>query len=62
MTHPLISPDISSFSPEMNNFCNIKKYRYILHFNTNFIILLTFLESLKVVLINVVATLIMSAI
>ena len=30
---PLSSADISIFSPEINNTCCIKKYRYRLHFN-----------------------------
>ena len=38
-----------------------KKYRYRLHFNTQFLILLAFLESLKVVLINMVEILMISA-
>ena len=55
---PLDSADISSFSPETSNFCYIKKYWYRLHFNTQ---LITFFEPLRVVLINVVAILMMSA-
>ena len=53
--------DIGIFSPEINNLRYIKKYTYRLHFNAKFLILLTFFESLKVVLINVVAILMMSA-
>ena len=53
--------DISIFSTEICIFCYIKKYKYRLHFNVYFLILLTFLESLKVVLINLVAILMMSA-
>ena len=34
VTQPLSSTDISIFSPEINKFCYIKKYRYRLHFNT----------------------------
>ena len=49
---PLWSTDISIFSPD-TNFCYIKKYRYRLHLN--------FFESLKVVLINAVAILMMFA-
>ena len=56
--HPLNSADISIFSPEISNFCYIKKYRHRLHFNTYFLILLTLFQYLKVVLINMVATLI----
>ena len=33
-TDPLSSADVSIFSPEISNFCYIKKYRYRLHFNT----------------------------
>ena len=50
MTHPLSSTDISIFLPEIN-FCYIKKYRYRL----------PLLESLKVVSVNMVAILMMSA-
>ena len=53
--------DTGIFSPEINNLRYIKKYTYRLHFNAKFLILLTFFESLKVVLINVVAILMMSA-
>ena len=41
--------------------CHIKKYRYRLHFDKQFLILLSFLESLKIVLINVIKILMMSA-
>ena len=51
----------SIFSPEISSFCYIKKHRYRLHFNKQFLILLTFFESLKVVLINMVANLMMLA-
>ena len=61
VTHPVISFDISIFLPEISKFCYIKKYRYRLHFNTEFLILLTFIESLKIFLINMVTLLIMSA-
>ena len=33
-THPSSPADISIFSLEICNFCYIKTYRYILHFNT----------------------------
>ena len=33
VTHPLSSVPISTFSPEINNFCYIKKYKYRLYFN-----------------------------
>ena len=40
----------------------IKKYRYILHFGTQYLILLTFLEPfLEICLINLVIILMMSA-
>ena len=61
MMHLLNSADISIFSPEISKFCYIKKYRYRLHFVTQFLNLLTFLESLKIVLINMVTTLMISA-
>ena len=54
------SADISFFSPEISKYCNIKKYRYRLYFDTYFQILLTFFESLKIVLMKMVTILIMS--
>ena len=51
----LSSADISIFSREIRNFCYIKKYIYILNFDTEFLILLFLFESLKVILINIVA-------
>ena len=59
--HLLSSADISIFSQEISKFCYIKKYGYRFHFSTWFLIILTFLESLKIVLINMVTILIMSA-
>ena len=47
--------------PEINKFCYIKKYRYRFHLDTYFLTLLTFLESLKIFLINMVKILMMSA-
>ena len=61
VTHPLSSADISSFSLEIRKFCYIKKYMYRLHFDTKFLILLTFLESLKIILIKKVIVFMMSA-
>ena len=49
------------FSPEISEFCYVKKYRYRLHFHASFRILLTFLESLKIILIDMVIILMMSA-
>ena len=63
-TYPLYTYPLSSaeyFSPEISNFSYIKKYKYRLHFYTWFLILLTLFESLKVVLINMVAIFMMSA-
>ena len=34
VTHPLISADISIFSPEISKFWSIKKYKYRLRFDT----------------------------
>ena len=51
----------SIFSWKISKFCYIKKYRYRLHFDTWFLILLIFIESLKIVLINIVTILMMSA-
>ena len=61
VTHPLSSADISNFSPEISKFCYIKKYMYRLHFDTKFLILLTFLESLKIALLKKVKILMMPA-
>ena len=61
VTHPLSSADISNFSTEISKFCYIKKYMYRLQFDAKFLILLTFLESLKIVLIKKVTILMMSA-
>ena len=58
---PMSSANISIFSPEISKFYYIKKYRYRLHFDTYFLIILTFLEYLKIVLINLVTTLMTSA-
>ena len=63
---PLSFADISIFSLKIINFCYIKKYGCILHFNTQFLILLffffkTFFESLKVALINTITILMMLA-
>ena len=61
VTHLLSSADISNFSSQISKFCYIRKYMYRLHFDTKFLILFTFLESLKIVLIKKVATFIMPA-
>ena len=61
MTHSLSSADIRNFSSEISKFCYIKKFIYRLHFDTKFLIILTFFESLKIVLMNMVAILMMSA-
>ena len=61
VTHPLSSADISIFSPEISTFCYTKKYRYRLHFGTKFLILLTFLESLKIFFNKLVIILMMLA-
>ena len=55
MKYPLSSADLCIFSPESSNSCYIKKCRYWLHFKTQFLIILTFFEYLKVVSINTVA-------
>ena len=61
VTDFLISSDISIFSTEISKFCYFKKYRHRLHFNTSFLILLAFFESLKIALINMVIIFMMSA-
>ena len=49
------------FLLEIDNFYYIKQYRYRLHFNAQFLILLTFSEPLKFVSINIIAILMTSA-
>ena len=61
VTYPLSSADISIFSLKIRKFFYIKKYRYKMYFDSLFLILSTFLESLKIVLINMVTTLVISA-
>ena len=61
MIHPFNSANISIFQPEISNFFYILKYKYRLHSNTLFRILLSLLGSLKVVLINTVIILMTSA-
>ena len=46
---------------KISKFCYIKKYRYRLHFDTQFLVILTFLESLKIVLVKMVTILMVSA-
>ena len=54
MTYPSSSADISIALPEISKFCYIKKHRYKSHLDTLFLILLTFFESLRIVLITMV--------
>ena len=61
VTHPMSPAGISNLSPEISKFFYIKKYMYRLHFDTKFLVLCTFLESLKIVLIKNVKILIMSS-
>ena len=61
VSNTLSSTDISIFSPKICKFCYIKKYRYRLYFDASFLILLTFPESLKIVSINMITILMMSA-
>ena len=61
VTHLLSSASISIFSLQISNFHYIRKYRYTSNFNTWFLILFTFLESLKVFFINMFAVLTTSA-
>ena len=60
VTHPLSSAEFSIFFKRKTNFY-IKKYRYRLHFNAQFLISLSVPESLKVALIYMVAVLIILA-
>ena len=50
VTNLMSRADISNFSPEISEFFYIEKYMYRLHFNSKCSILLTFHESLKIVL------------
>ena len=50
---------IRIFSPKIIKFCYIKKNRYRFHFDTYLLIILTFIESLKIVLISMVTILVM---
>ena len=61
LTHPLRSAEMSNFSPEISEFCYIKKYMYRLQFDTKFLIILTFLQLIKMVLIKRVTILTISA-
>ena len=61
VTHPLSSAEINNFSPGISKFCYIKKYMHKLHFDRKFLILLAFLESLRIVLIKKVTIVMMSA-
>ena len=47
--------------PEIRTFCYNKKYSYRFHLDTYFLTLLTFLQSLRIVLINTVKVLMMPA-
>ena len=49
------------FLPEISKFCSIKKYSYKLHIGTYFLMLLTVLEYLKIISINLVIILMVSA-
>ena len=50
-----------NFLLEISKFCYIKKYWYRLYFNTLFLIFLNSIESWKIISINMVAVLLMSA-
>ena len=61
VTHSMSPADISNFSPEIRKFCYIKKCMCRLHFDTKFLIILAFLEFLRIILIKKVTSLMMSA-
>ena len=61
MTHPLSSADISIFSSEIKKFCYIRKYRCRFHFGAKCLIFLNIFGSLKIILINMVTILMISA-
>ena len=54
-THPLSSTDISFFFNNNQQLLLSQKIQIKMHLNPEFSILLTFFESLKIVLINMVA-------
>ena len=49
-----------NFLPEISKFSYVKKYRHRFHLDIQFLILLTFIESLRLVLINMIPILMMS--
>ena len=49
------------FSPEISKFYYIKKYTYRLHFDIKFLIILAFLEPLRIFLVKKVTSLMMPA-
>ena len=57
VTHPMSRADFSNYSPEFNKFCKLKKKHVEIAFDTKFLVLLTFVESLKIVLIKKVTIL-----
>ena len=61
VTHAFSSTDSSIFVPKNNTFCYTKKYRYRFHLDTQFLILLTFRESLRISFLNMVTILMVLA-
>ena len=55
------SAEISIFSPEISRFCYIEKYSCRLHFDTKLPIIFGFFEYSKILLINMVTILMLSA-
>ena len=53
------TPDFYWHQLFFSKFCCVKKYMYTLHFDKKFLILLTFLESIKIALIKKVTILVM---
>ena len=60
VTHPLRPADINFFSPEISKFCYIKNTDMDCILIKKFLILLTFFETLKIVLIKMVTILMIS--
>ena len=60
VTHPLSSAGITIFSPKIDKFFYIKKYRYRFHFDTLSLILSNFFESLKIVIVHIATISMMS--
>ena len=61
MTRPFSYIEITIFPPKISKLCYMKKYRYSLHFDTSFLILLTFWAFKGKGCLNIVTILMISA-